>query len=182
MKLSRKGEYALRALICLGLGEVYGRKRLQVGEIASSDNIPEKFLEQIMNDLRDGGFVEGQRGRNGGYRLSRTAEQISLGQIIRHIEGPLAPVACASHTAYERCSCPDEANCGLRMLMLDVRNAISDILDRHTLSSVVLVAHRKFAGSGRRPAFAGGEENFENAAKGRLTDGLLANLLPDYFI
>jgi Rrf2 family protein len=182
MKLSRKGEYALRALICLGLGEVYGRKRLQVGEISSSDNIPEKFLEQIMNDLRDGGFVEGQRGRNGGYRLSRPAEQISLGQIIRHIEGPLAPIACASHTAYERCSCPDEANCGLRMLMLDVRNAISDILDRHTLSSVVLVAHRKFVGSGRRPAFVGGDENFENAAKGRLTDGLLANLLPDYFI
>jgi Rrf2 family protein len=93
-----------------------------------------------MNDLRDGGFVEGQRGRNGGYRLARPAEQISLGQIVRHIEGPLAPIACASHTAYERCSCPDEANCGLRMLMLDVRNAISDILDRHTLSSVVQVA------------------------------------------
>lgn len=182
MKLSRKGEYALRALICLGLGELYGRKRLQVGEISSSDNIPEKFLEQIMNDLRDGGFVEGQRGRNGGYRLARPAEQISLGQVIRHIEGPLAPVACASHTAYERCSCPDEANCGLRMLMLDVRNAISDILDRHTLSAVVLVAHRKFAASGRRPAFAGGAEGFGNEAKGRLTDGLLANLLPDYFI
>lgn len=182
MKLSRKGEYALRALICLGLGEVFGRKQLRVAEISSSDNIPEKFLEQIMNDLRDGGFVEGQRGRNGGYRLSRPAEQISLGQIIRHVEGPLAPVACASHTAYERCSCPDEANCGLRMLMLDVRNAISDILDRHTLSSVVLVAHKKFVSSGRRPAFAGGDESFENAGKGRLTDGLLANLLPDYFI
>jgi Rrf2 family protein len=182
MKLSRKGEYALRALICLGLGEAFGRKQLRVAEISSSDNIPEKFLEQIMNDLRDGGFVEGQRGRNGGYRLSRPAEQISLGQIIRHIEGPLAPVACASHTAYERCSCPDEANCGLRMLMLDVRNAISDILDRHTLSSVVLVAHKKFVNSGRRPAFAGGDDAFENTGKGRLTDGLLANLLPDYFI
>lgn len=182
MKLSRKGEYALRALICLGLGEAFGRKQLRVAEISASDNIPEKFLEQIMNDLRDGGFVEGQRGRNGGYRLSRPAEQISLGQIIRHVEGPLAPVACASHTAYERCSCPDEANCGLRMLMLDVRNAISDILDRHTLSSVVLVAHKKFVSSGRRPAFAGGDESFENAGKGRLTDGLLANLLPDYFI
>ena len=69
MKLSRKGEYALRALICLGLGEAFGRKQLRVAEISSSDNIPEKFLEQIMNDLRDGGFVEGQRGRNGGYRL-----------------------------------------------------------------------------------------------------------------
>ena len=182
MKLSRKGEYALRALICLGLGEAFGRKQLRVAEISASDNIPEKFLEQIMNDLRDGGFVEGQRGRNGGYRLTRPAEQISLGQIIRHVEGPLAPVACASHTAYERCSCPDEANCGLRMLMLDVRNAISDILDRHTLSSVVQVAHRKYLASGRRPAFAGGEETFENAGQGRLTDGLLANLLPDYFI
>ncbi|MCX8488272.1 MAG: Rrf2 family transcriptional regulator [Opitutales bacterium] len=182
MKLSRKGEYALRALICLGLGEAFGRKQLRVAEISSSDNIPEKFLEQIMNDLRDGGFVEGLRGRNGGYRLTRPAEQISLGQIIRHIEGPLAPIACASHTAYERCSCPDEANCGLRMLMLDVRNAISDILDRHTLSSVVQVAHRKYLATGRRPAFAGGEEGFDNTGKGRLTDGLLANLLPDYFI
>jgi Rrf2 family protein len=182
MKLSRKGEYALRALICLGLGEAFGRKQLRVAEISSSDNIPEKFLEQIMNELRDGGFVEGQRGRNGGYRLARPSAQISLGQVIRHVEGPLAPVACASHTAYERCSCPDEANCGLRMLMLDVRNAISDILDRHTLGSVVLVAHRKYQASGRRPAFAGGEEGYDNAGQGRLTDGLLANLLPDYFI
>ena len=182
MKLSRKGEYALRALICLGLGESFGRSRLQVTEIASSDNIPEKFLEQIMNDLRDGGFVEGQRGRNGGYSLSRSAEKISLGQVIRHIEGPLAPVACASHTAYERCSCPDEANCGLRMLMLDVRNAISDILDRHTLSAVVMVAHKKFISSGRLPLFAGGEEGFENKGQGRLTDGLISNLLPEYFI
>lgn len=182
MKLSRKGEYALRALICLGLGEAFGRKRLQVAEIASSDNIPEKFLEQIMNDLRDGGFVEGQRGRNGGYRLARPAEQISLGQVIRHIEGPLAPVACASHTAYERCSCPDEANCGLRMLMLDVRNAISDILDRHTLGSVVSVAQKKFAASGRKPAFAGGEGDGLGSNGQPMTDGLLANLLPDYFI
>ena len=182
MKLSRKGEYALRALICLGLGETFGRPRLQVAEIAASDHIPEEFLEQIMNDLRDGGFVEGVRGRNGGYRLTRPAEQISLGQIVRHIEGPLAPVACASHTAYERCSCPDEANCGLRMLMLDVRNAISDILDRHSLSSVVIVARRKFQESGRRPAFAGGDDSFANTGTGRLTDGLMANLLPDYFI
>lgn len=182
MKLSRKGEYALRALICLGLGEAYGLERLQVAEIASSDNIPEKFLEQIMNELRDGGFVKGLRGRKGGYRLSRPATEISLGQVIRHIEGPLAPVACASHTAYERCSCPDEANCGLRMLMLDVRNAISDILDRQTLGSVVLVAQRKLESSGRRPAFVNGTTNFPNAAQGRQTDGLLANLLPDYFI
>lgn len=172
----------MRALICLGLGEALGRRRLQVGEISESDNIPEKFLEQIMNELREGGFVEGQRGRNGGYRLSRPAEQISLGQIIRHIEGPLAPVACASHTAYERCSCPDEANCGLRMLMLDVRNAISDILDRHTLGSVVTVAHKKFVASGRLPLFAGGQEPPDAAPGGRLTDGLLSNLLPDYFI
>lgn len=182
MKLSRKGEYALRALICLGLGEAYGLERLQVAEIASSDHIPEKFLEQIMNELRDGGFVKGLRGRKGGYRLSRPATAISLGQVIRHIEGPLAPVACASHTAYERCSCPDEANCGLRMLMLDVRNAISDILDRHTLGSVVLVAQRKLESSGRRPAFVTGTTNFPNLAQGRQTDGLLANLLPDYFI
>lgn len=182
MKLSRKGEYALRALICLGLGGAFGRKRLQVAEIAASDNIPGKFLEQSMNDLRDDGFVEGQCGRNGGYRLSRPADQISLGQTIRHIEGPLAPVACASHTAYERCSCPDEVNCGLRMLMLDVRNAISDILDRHTLSAVVLVAPRKILDSGRLPAFAGGEAKFDNVSGERLTDGLLANLLPHYFI
>lgn len=182
MKLSRKGEYALRALICLGLGEAYGLERLQVAEISSSDNIPEKFLEQIMNELRDGGFVKGMRGRKGGYRLARPATQISLGQVIRHIEGPLAPVACASHTAYERCSCPDEANCGLRMLMLDVRNAISDILDRHTLGSVVLVAQRKLEASGRCPAFVTGKTSTPTVTMGRQTDGLLANLLPDYFI
>ena len=183
MKLSRKGEYALRALISLGLGAAFGRERLQVREIADADNIPEKFLEQIMNELRDGGFVEGQRGRNGGYRLTRSADRISLGEVVRHIEGPLAPIACVSHTAYERCSCPDEANCGLRMLMLDVRNAISNILDRHTLGSVVSAAHHKFRTSGRLPAFAGGHD-LETSANGqsRLTDGLLSNLLPEYFI
>ena len=182
MKLSRKGEYALRALIALGAAHARGVERLQVAEIASAENIPEKFLEQIFNQLREADFVVGVRGRKGGYRLSRPADRMSLGKIIRHIEGPLAPVSCASHTAYEPCSCPDEENCGLRMLMLDVRNAISDILDRYTLGSVVHVAMKR---AGQRGPESGRRRVRASASKtgaSPVPDGLLANLLPDYFI
>ena len=93
--------------------------------------------------LKAAGYLESRRGKHGGYLLARPPENISVGQVVRLIDGPLAPIACVSQTAYERCTCPDEEHCGLRMLMLDVRNAISNILDRFTLADVVEVTMRK---------------------------------------
>ena len=143
MKISKRGEYALRALIDLGMAKEAGRELLQAHEIASKEHIPIKFLEQILVQLRGGGFIGTRRGKHGGYFLARPLDAISIGQLVRLIDGPLAPIACVSQTAYERCSCPDEDHCGLRMLMLDVRNAIANILDRYTLLDVVDVTTRK---------------------------------------
>lgn len=148
MKLSKKGEYALRALIELGIAQEVGRELVQVTELAGSKQIPIKFLEQIMLDLRGAGWVESRRGKFGGYRLKVPARSLPIGQIVRTIEGPLAPIGCVSQSAYEPCSCPDEDHCGLRMLMMDVRNAIAGILDRYTLADVVEVTLRKMRRSG----------------------------------
>jgi len=143
MKLSKRGEYGLRSLIDLGLAHELGRDLLQLNELAEAEKIPVKFLEQIVLDLKQGGFLESVRGKYGGYRLARPAKEIVAGQVVRYLDGPLAPICCVSQTAYERCTCPDEAHCGLRMLMLDVRNAIANILDRYTLADVVEVTLRK---------------------------------------
>lgn len=137
MKLSKRGEYALRALIALGIAHEAGRPMLRLQEIVAQENIPSAFLEQIFAQLRGAGFVDGKRGKNGGYFLAKPADTISMGQVVRLIDGPLAPIGCVSQTKYERCSCPDEEHCGLRMLMLDVRNSIANILDRYTLGQVV---------------------------------------------
>ena len=143
MKLSKRGEYALRALIDFGLAQAFGRPLLQVSELAEKEELPIKFLEQILMQLKAAGYLESRRGKHGGYLLARPPENISVGQVVRLIEGPLAPISCVSQTAYEKCSCPDEEHCGLRMVMLDVRNAISNILDRYTLADVVEITMRK---------------------------------------
>jgi len=143
MKLSKRGEYAMRALIDLGIAHVGGRKMVRLQEIVTKENIPAAFLEQIFAQLRQAGIIDGKRGRFGGYFLVKPADTISMGQIVRLIDGPLAPIGCVSQTAYERCTCPDEEHCGLRMLMLDVRNSIAEILDRYTLGQVIDVTLRK---------------------------------------
>ena len=143
MKLSKKGEYALRSLINLGIAAEMHRDLVQVSELAESEQLPVKFLEQILQTLKEAGIVESQRGKFGGYRLGRPAKKIFIGEVVRLIDGPLAPIGCVSQSAYEPCTCPDEAHCGLRMLMLDVRNAIAAILDRYTLSDVVEITLRK---------------------------------------
>ncbi|MDD5261569.1 MAG: Rrf2 family transcriptional regulator [Methylacidiphilales bacterium] len=137
MNLSKRGEYALRALIALGIAQSTGRELVPLRELAKNENIPGKFLEQILIQLRENGYVQTKRGKLGGYFLARPMDNISIGQVVRLIDGPLAPISCVSQTAYKKCSCPDEANCGLRILMLDVRNAIANILDRYTLADSV---------------------------------------------
>ena len=150
MKLSKKGEYALRSLINLGIAAEVGRSLVQVAELADTEQLPVKFLEQIMQALKEAGFVSSARGKFGGYRLAKPAKRITIGEVVRLIDGPLAPIGCVSQTAYEKCTCPDEAHCGLRMLMLDVRNAIAGILDRYTLADVVEVTLRKLRRAHRR--------------------------------
>jgi len=193
MKLSKKGEYALRALIDLGIAAEVGRSLLQVTEIAEKEKLPIKFLEQVMQNLKEGGFIQSQRGKFGGYRLARMASQITMGQIVRLIDGPLAPIGCVSQTAYEPCSCPDEVHCGLRMLMLDVRNAIAGILDRYSLADVVEVTLRKmrrdgvplpFSHSTRGNPRTAANSTFVQPAAARLqpVEGLIDNLFSDYAI
>ena len=143
MKLSKKGEYALRSLISLGIAAEVGRKLVQVSELADNEQLPVKLLEHFMQSLKVEGLVTSVRGKFGGYRLAKPARAITIGQVVRHIDGPLAPIGCVSQTAYMPCTCPDETHCGLRMLMLDVRNAIANILDRYTLADVVEVTLRK---------------------------------------
>jgi Rrf2 family protein len=134
MKLSVRGEYALRALIVLGLN--YEQPVVPIQTIARLQNIPRKFLEQILNELRAGGILESRRGVAGGYRLRRPPEEINLAEVIRYVEGPLAPVSCVSERFYERCTCPDENNCGIRSVMKEVRDAIVKILESVTLAQL----------------------------------------------
>ena len=148
MKLSKKGEYALRSLINLGLAAEAKRHLVQSAELAEADQLPVKFLEQIFQTLKEAGYVKSVRGKFGGYSLAKPTRQIKIGEIVRLIDGPLAPIGCVSQSAYEKCTCPDEAHCGLRMIMLDVRNAISDILDRYTVADVVEVSWRKMRRDG----------------------------------
>lgn len=143
MTLTKKGEYALRAMIQLGLAKALGKGLVPVSELAQSNRLPLKFVERILLELREAGYVDTQRGKLGGYLLAKPMSEIRMGELVRLIDGRLAPIACASETEYARCTCPDEEHCGLRMLMIDVRNAISNILDRYTLGEVVDVALHK---------------------------------------
>jgi Rrf2 family protein len=142
MRLTKRGEYALRALIDLGIAHEVGRPMLRISEIAEKENIPIKFLEAILVQLKDAGYLDSRRGNQGGYFLAKQPGAITIGSVVREVDGPLAPIPCVSQNFYERCSCPDEQHCGLRMLMLDVRNAIASILDRYTLAEVVEVTLR----------------------------------------
>jgi Rrf2 family protein len=143
MNLSKRSEYALRALIDLGIAQELGRPILQVSELVTKEKLPIKFLEQILTQLRLAGYVETKRGKLGGYSLAKPSARIKIGAVIRLLDGPLAPIACVSQTEYRRCTCPDEAHCGLRMLMFDVRNAIARVLDRATLGQIVEITLRK---------------------------------------
>src|SRR6201996_819860 len=140
MKLSVRGEYALRALLVLGLN--FDQPVVRIQTISESQNIPKRFLEQILNDLKSAGVVQSRRGVAGGYRLARRPEEITLAAVIRHIEGALAPVSCVSERFYEKCSCPDESRCAIRSVMKEVREAVVKIIEKLTLSDLVERWHR----------------------------------------
>jgi Rrf2 family protein len=134
MKLSLRGEYALRAMLVLGLK--YDLDVVRIQTIAEEQNIPKRFLEQILNDLKSAGIVKSKRGVAGGYRLNRRPEEITLAAIVRHIEGTLAPVGCVSERFYRKCSCPDEARCAIRSVMKEIRDAVVSIAERVTIAEL----------------------------------------------
>ena len=135
MKLSLRGEYALRAIQVLG--ENYDPHRVvQIQEISKQQNIPRRFLAQILNDLKSAGFVESRRGIAGGYRLAKKPKDITLARLIRHVEGALAPVGCVSQHFYRKCSCPDEHQCAIRSVMQEVRDSIVAILEKTTVAEL----------------------------------------------
>lgn len=138
MRLSKRGEYGLRAMIALAEPAEKGGapQMMQIKEISQREQISPKFLEQILLTLKNAGLLHSKMGVGGGYYLARSANEITLGQIFRVLDGPVAPIKCVSQMAYEPCGCPDEETCGLRMAMGDVRNAIADILDNTSLANV----------------------------------------------
>lgn len=134
--LSKKAKYALRALCALALAQP---ERLQARKIALEAKVPEKFLETILVELRNAGLVDSRRGIVGGHSLAKPAEQIMVGDIVRIIDGPIAPIRCASVTAYKPCDdCIDPDSCALRLLMGDVRDAMSEVIDHRSLRQLAL--------------------------------------------
>src|SRR5215467_9303381 len=135
MRLSKKSEYGLRALLELTLA--YGKTSLQRHDIADRQHIPVEFLEQILLALKRAGLLTSRRGMKGGYSLIKSPEDITLGQVIRVLDGPLAPIGCVSKTAYQKCSdCPyaNKTQCPVQQVMGTVRDAIAGILDHYTLA------------------------------------------------
>lgn len=133
--LTQRSRYALRALIFIA--RTGGIAPVPISVIAADQKLPRKFLEIILLDLKNGNIVESFRGKAGGYRLARPASQISFGDIIRLIEGPLALVPCVSVTAYQRCAdCFEETTCVIRRTMLTVRENTAAILDNTSLADL----------------------------------------------
>lgn len=180
MHLSKKAEYALRAAIHLGIAKEIGLQTISVIELADANRLPVKFVERILQELREAGLVESKRGKSGGYFLAKPATEIGIGEIVRLMDGRLAPICCASENAYQRCTCPDEEHCGLRMIMIDVRNAIAGILDRYSLANVVEVTLRKLRRDGLPHPFAAliaaTEATTSGKGKADPEDGFLAGL------
>ena len=133
--LNQRSRYALRALIFIARSG--GVAPVPISVITADQQLPRKFLEAILLDLKNGGVVNSYRGKMGGYRLARPASQISFGEIIRLIEGPLALVPCVSVSAYQRCDdCFEETTCVIRKVMLVVREQTADVLDNTTLADL----------------------------------------------
>jgi Rrf2 family protein len=134
--ISKKTKYGLQALVALS--RRYGEGTVLIASLAKEEAIPLKFLELILLELRNSGVVESKKGRHGGYQLSRPPAEITVGAVIRKMEGPLAPLPCASESAFRPCDeCKDVEQCGTRIVMRKVRDAVAEILDRTTLADVL---------------------------------------------
>jgi Rrf2 family protein len=145
VRLSRKGEYALRAMIVLALS--YGEGPLRIADIAERERIPKKFLEQILLDLKKAGLVHSRRGAGGGYFLVRPPGSVTFAEIVRTIDGPLAPLSCVSRHAHVKCA--EQRTCGLYSVMRDVRDAIAGVMEGVTLEDACARTGRGRRKSGR---------------------------------
>ena len=137
MRLSKKAEYGLRALVAIARQP--GRP-WSIQELAAQERIPIKFLEQILLSLRHAGMLSSKRGVGGGYTLVRAADQIRLGDVIAVFDGPLAPVPCSVEKPTEPCTCPDPRTCPVRLTMLQVRKDIAAVLGDRTIEDMVRLA------------------------------------------
>jgi Rrf2 family protein len=150
--LTAKGKYALKAVAHLArLAPSVTAKSV---EIAQANNIPKKFLDAILGDLRNAGIVHSRKGPGGGYRLARSPSEIKIGQVIRTIDGPLAPLACASRTIYQPCrDCKSVKACAVRRVMVTVRDAMAEVCDSITIAKMVAMGEGsslRVMGRGRR--------------------------------
>lgn len=137
--LTKKAKYGLKAMAYLA-GTPPGAAAL-VADIASTNLIPKKFLDAILGDLRNAGFVHSKKGRGGGYMLARAPSDISVGDLVRALDGPLAPIQCASKRLYRRCDdCVDETHCSVRLVMLEARDAIAKVFDNTSLEKMRQIA------------------------------------------
>lgn len=133
--LSKKAKYALKALLYLTKNADKGL--VLISDISEKERIPRKFLEAILVDLKTQGLLQSTRGKNGGYALVKDPSQISVGNVIRMIDGPLAPIPCVSHLYYRKCDeCVDEVTCEIRIVMKKVRDATANILDTTFLTDL----------------------------------------------
>lgn len=138
--ISKKAKYGLQAII-----HIAGQKSSEpilIADIARKEKISRKFLEAILLELKNHSILDSKKGKGGGYFLAKPTHQIFVGEILRILDGPLAPVSCVSQTAYKRCKdCPDEKTCAIRAVMKDVREAIANVLDRCTLEDMIKKGH-----------------------------------------
>jgi Rrf2 family protein len=132
--LTKKGKYGLKALV--HLSKMPPGQLAFVGDIAAKNNIPKKFLDAILGELRNAGFVQSRKGKEGGYRLAKLPSEIKIGHVVRVLDGPLAPISCASRSQYQRCEDCDEATCQVRHMMLEVRHAVAELLDNRSLAAM----------------------------------------------
>lgn len=140
--LSKRAKYGLKALLALARNR--DAQPTRISDLARDEHIPKKFLELILLDLKKHGLVDSRKGVGGGYVLGKPADLITMGEVVRILDGPLAPIACVSQTAYERCpDCPDEQACGVRFVMKQVRDGIADILDNTAINDVIETVPKK---------------------------------------
>jgi Rrf2 family protein len=151
MRVSKRTDYALRALFTLV--DHYGGTPIPIRELARRNDVPKRFLEQIMLALKSQGWVDSTAGIRGGYVLARNPEKITMGEVVRYFDGILAPIDCVSVTGYQRCT--QESLCRFRRVFFDARNYVADLMDRSTLADVAknLPVSKKEVTSG----FIGGE-------------------------
>ena len=139
--LSMKAKYGLRAMSALA--REYGHGPVLIADLSKREQIPRKFLELILLDLKKKGILRSKKGKGGGYLLSRAPATVSVGELVRALDGPLALLPCVSQTAYRRCDeCIDEMTCGIRSVMKEVRDRTAEILDGTTLEDLILRSNR----------------------------------------